>query len=71
VNHENELREFARRARQVAELIQQDGQPCDQFQSKVKRYLPNKGPDAKLQQIERDLYKVADSIDGYLKSPAG
>ena len=69
IKREQELREIAQRATEVANLISQG--PLDKFQTEVRRELRPHGPDTELQGIERQLRAVAATIETLLRNRTG
>ncbi len=72
MEHAQNLREFARRAEDLATLIHDDRSvPLDAFQREVRNELPRGAPDISLQNVERALRNVAAAIDDHLRLRGG
>jgi hypothetical protein len=72
VEHEKELRDFARRAEKLAEQIHQDwgsAAPEGGMQTRVNIDMPKHGPDLVLQNVEIALGNVVGAIEAYLRRP--
>ena len=67
MKYEQELRDLARHAREVAALIVQDGRLANQFQTTVRTEMPTRNPDVELKGIEGQLIAVAAAIETYLQ----
>ena len=70
IKHEKELRDFADKAQELAQKIQQDwgsAAPRGGFQEVVNVDMPKHGPDTDLEKIEGLLHSVAVAIGAYLR----
>jgi hypothetical protein len=66
--HDQALRDFAERTREVARLIQQGDRPADQSQPTSILYeIPKAIPDPELRNLELQMLNLAREIDRYLE----
>jgi hypothetical protein len=71
--HEKKLRDFADKAKKLAQQIHQEWGSAvgpGGFQVRVNVDMPKQGPDHALLHIERQFGGVIQAIDDYLKPPA-